>query len=196
MPYKNCLFLARFRLWRSLAKNLNFCKPRPRIITRRRIVHRNLYMQSFEYFGKAPVTRSESALYCGFFASMYCFADFFTLSQRFLQLRKKSITYVQDESFSGPKLTNLGKFLNWKKKNVFPFISFLSANLVSVSPCCLIWSARVSRTEERAPKFVSMWKVRSHLLWIEFTLPAHMVFEDRRKADNSRKLRLRNIYEH
>jgi hypothetical protein len=49
-----------------------------------------------------------------FFADLlpvYSFADFFTLSQRVLLLKKKSITYVQDELFSGLKLTNLGEIV-------------------------------------------------------------------------------------
>jgi hypothetical protein len=46
------------------------------------------------------------------------FADFFALSQRFILLKKKSIAYVQDELFSGLKLTNLGKIYSYASQNL------------------------------------------------------------------------------
>ncbi len=51
---------------------------------------------------------SERALFCGFLLGCD-FADFFTLFQRFSFVKAKYITYVQDELFSGLKLTNLDK---------------------------------------------------------------------------------------
>ncbi len=56
---------------------------------------------------KAPVTGSEPALFCGFLpVCRFGFADFFT-SSKISPVMKKSMTYVQDELFSGLKLTNL-----------------------------------------------------------------------------------------
>ena len=51
---------------------------------------------------------SERALFCGFLLGCD-FAYFFTLFQRFSFVKAKSTTYVQDELFSGLKLTNLGE---------------------------------------------------------------------------------------
>jgi hypothetical protein len=71
------------------------------------------YVQSLEYFGvfsKAPVTRSEPALFCGFFASMP-FRRFLHIVSKISSVMKKSMysVHVQDELFSGLQLTNLGE---------------------------------------------------------------------------------------
>jgi hypothetical protein len=62
-----------------------------------------------QYKTQGPVDLKWACLILRIFARIR-FCDFFTLFQRFSFVKAKSITYVQDELFSGMKLTNLGQF--------------------------------------------------------------------------------------
>ncbi len=92
---------------------------------------------------------------CPFFADFwpeFYFTDFFTFSQRFSQrfsfVKVKSITYVQNELFSGLKLTNLGEFSlkgsdQWKMRRVWKLASVRRWFWTVAINVCLLFNVAV-----------------------------------------------------